>query len=353
LASGLHLNPGGVVRPSRRRASSKPETTMAEPNQVSQAPATPPTIQPNPAPPYPQQQPAAPVSPVITNVPAAPVQYPQQPAAPYPPQPAAAYPPPHAPQFYQPTNEGVEHEVEKAEERGEREGGPPALKLVGHSSLFYWWPAWVTGYVMALVTYLGGHAIEIKPGETELVHSSSGPGVVFFLILFLVILVTSVSVRGLASGMVILGAAFLTILLAYFRLWDPILLFLGGLRIHLNFAAYFWFSTLLFVAWALAFFVFDRMTYWEIKPGQITENFVFGSGSRTFDTEGMSVEKYRGDLFRHWLLGLGAGDIHIVTMGPQREHIDVPNVLFIGSKIRVIQEMVAVKPDEFGHAVVK
>jgi len=315
---------------------------MADPNQSPQAPAAPPTIQPTPAP-YPPQQPAAPAAPAVTTAPApaaAPVQSPPQPAAAYPPQ----------PQFYPPQNEAVTHEVKKAEERGEKEGGPPTLRLYGHSSLFYWWPVWVTGYVMALLTYLGGQPHEIN-GETELFHPSSGPGVVFFLVLFLVILVTSVSVRGLASGMVILGAAFLIVLLAYFQLWDPILRFLGNLRIHVNFAAYFWFSTLLFVTWASAFFVFDRMTYWEIKPGQLTENFIFGSGSRTFDTEGILVEKYRGDLFRHWLLGLGAGDIHIQTMGAQREHIDIPNVLFIGAKIKVIQRMVAIKPDEFGHTV--
>jgi hypothetical protein len=291
-------------------------------------------MQPMQAPPYPPQQ-AVPVAPVIVPAQGVPVQYVAQPIAVYP-----------------PGNPAQAHEMEKAEERGEREGGPPAVRLYGHSSLFYWWPVWVTGYAMALVTYLGGQPHEIG-NDVELIHTSSGPGVVFFLVLFLVILVTSVSVRGLASGMVILGAAFLIVLFAYFQLWDPILNWMGNLRIHLNFAAYFWFSTLLFVVWASAFFVFDRITYWEIKPGQITENFVFGSGSRSFDTEGMAVEKYRGDLFRHWVLGMGSGDLHIQTMGPQSQHIDIPNVLFIGGKIRIIQQMVAIKPDEFGHVVLK
>jgi len=27
------------------------------------------------------------------------------------------------------------------------------IKLISHSDVFYWWPAWVVGYVMALVSY--------------------------------------------------------------------------------------------------------------------------------------------------------------------------------------------------------
>ena len=205
---------------------------------------------------------------------------------------------------------------------------------------------------MALLTYLGGHRYMVG-SDSELFHPSSNLGVVFFLVLFLVILVTNVAVRGLASGVVILAILLGTVTLAYFDLWDSILAWVGHLRIHLNFAAYFWFSTLLFLAWALSFFVFDRMTFWEIKPGQITQDFVFGSGSRSFDTEGMVIEKYRGDLFRHWLLGLGAGDLHIRTAGPTSERIDIPNVLFIGTKINTIQEMIAIRPDAFSHTTVR
>ena len=63
-----------------------------------------------------------------------------------------------------------------------------------------------------------------------------------------------------AVGLVIVTAALIAVVLAYFELWDPILDFLGGLRIHLNFAAYFWFSTLLFLVWAVTFFVICRRT---------------------------------------------------------------------------------------------
>jgi hypothetical protein len=110
---------------------------------------------------------------------------------------------------------------------------------------------------------------------------------------------------------------------------------------------------MLFIAWALAVFVFDRMTYWKITPGQITHEYVFGSGSDSYDTNGMVLEKHRDDLFRHWILGLGSGDLRIHTMGANREKLDIPNVLFVGSKINVIQKMIATEPDAFGHATLK
>jgi hypothetical protein len=240
----------------------------------------------------------------------------------------------------------------KAEEEGREKGQPPTLRLYAHSSLFYWWPAWAVGFLMALVTAVNGKKFLIGDKE-ELFATSSGPGVVFLLTLFLLIMVTSVTVRGLASVLVIVTTVLIAVVLAYFELWDPILNTLGELRIHMNFAAYFWFSTLLFVVWAVTFFIVDHMRYWEIKPGQITENYVFGTGSRTYDTRGMVVDKYRSDLFRHWIIGLGAGDIRIKVRGATQEEIDVPNVLFVGNKMSVLQEMIAIQPDAFGGAAVR
>src|SRR6185312_1482794 len=35
---------------------------------------------------------------------------------------------------------------------------PDEITIVSHSNLFYWWPIWVLGYVLALLTYIGPHA---------------------------------------------------------------------------------------------------------------------------------------------------------------------------------------------------
>lgn len=50
--------------------------------------------------------------------------------------------------------------LDTADER-ERE-----VKIVSHSNLFYWWPVWVAGYLMALLTYWDGHLMAIVPEGT-------------------------------------------------------------------------------------------------------------------------------------------------------------------------------------------
>jgi hypothetical protein len=63
----------------------------------------------------------------------------------------------------------------------------------------------------------------------------------------------------------------------------------------------------------------------------------------------MVLEKYRDDLFRHWILGFGSGDLHIRPHGAQREEIEALNVLFIGSRISAIQDLIATQPERFSH----
>lgn len=233
--------------------------------------------------------------------------------------------------------------VQQPQMQTEEEQVPEGMRIFGHSTLFYWWPVWVIGYVMAILTYVQGQQYQIG-GDLAKLHPSSNLGVFFLLVLFMVILITNFSVRGLASGMVILGATLIAVVLAYFGWWDDIFAWIGDLKIHLNFGAYFWFSTLMLIVWLATVFVVDRMSYWSFKPGQVTHVFVLGTGSKSYDTNGMVLEKHREDLFRHWVLGLGSGDLQIRTSGATAETIDVPNVLFIGSRIEVMQRMIAEEP---------
>jgi len=223
----------------------------------------------------------------------------------------------------------------------------PTLRIYSHSSLFYWWPVWVVGYVMTLLTYWAGKPEQIEAiGQTrEWIHPSSNLGVVYFLVLFLVILITNYSVRGLASGMVLMGGALMTVSLAYLGWWEEIFSWFGNLKIHLTLGAYFWFSTVMFLTWAITVFGLDRLNYWEVTPGQLTHKFLFGAGSKSYNTQGMGLEKQRSDLFRHWLLGIGSGDLEILTSGATREKIEVANVLFIGSKVAAMERLIADVPD--------
>lgn len=83
------------------------------------------------------------------------------------------------------------------------------LRIYSHSSILYWWPVWAVGYLMAFLTYSHGNPAQNEAAEQAQtwIHPSNSLGVVFVLVLFLVILITNFSVRGLASGMVILGGA--------------------------------------------------------------------------------------------------------------------------------------------------
>ena len=44
-----------------------------------------------------------------------------------------------------------------------------------------------------------------------------------------------------------------------------------------------------------------------IRPGQVTQEFVFGAGAKSYDTDNLVLEKYRDDLFRHFVRGSGFG----------------------------------------------
>jgi hypothetical protein len=74
-------------------------------------------------------------------------------------------------------------------------------------------------------------------------------------------------------------------------------------------------------------------------PGQLRVHQNIGGGETAYDTIGMVVMKRRSDLFRHWILGIGSGDIVVKTAGAAGQEIQMPNVLFVGNKVHIIQDM--------------
>jgi hypothetical protein len=53
----------------------------------------------------------------------------------------------------------------------------------------------------------------------------------------------------------------------------------------------------------------------------------------------MVVAKRRSALFRHWLLGLGSGDLVVKTAGANSQTFELHNVLFVESKLKLVQQM--------------
>lgn len=253
---------------------------------------------------------------------------------------------------------------------------PKEIVVISHSPIFYWWPVWFVGFLMGALTYFGGYQVAIVPVGTvvekglklsghdeprdvlvlpagaelparrtsadaphlRLAYSNS-LGVIFALTLCVVIVVTNIHVRGLWSLVVILGIIGVTILLAFLGWWDPILRFIGDVDIHISALGYFLISLFLFTIWSVVILIYDRQLYLIFSRGQLRVRNAIGAGEKTYDTFGLMVEKHQDDVFRHWLLGFGSGDLTVRTAGSNAQQFEAVNVLRIGKKLDLIQQM--------------
>lgn len=250
------------------------------------------------------------------------------------------------------------------------------IVIVSHSTLFYWWPVWAIGFLMTGISFFGdrlasvpnGTHVEqnvmvtvdvkgkkekekaprdvlvfpenIKPTTPHMhIAKSKNVGVVFVAVLLLVIAITNIPLRGLWSFIVILFVLFFTIIFAIMDWWATIFDLFTLLDIRINMAGYFVISSVLFVLWLFVFIFFDRQIYMVFEPGQLRVRQAIGDAETTYDTTGMTTMKQRSDLFRHWVLGLGSGDLIVKTSGANATEIHMNNVLFIGYKHNEIEEL--------------
>jgi hypothetical protein len=252
------------------------------------------------------------------------------------------------------------------------------IKIISHSPLFYWWPVWAVGFFMAFLTFVDGGRMAIVPAGTVAeqgrhVEGHDGPrdvlvlppnghlpldpvtntpnqprlhiaaskniGVLFAVVLLVIIFTTNVPLRGLWSVVGVLGLVSLSVIFAWAGWWDNILQFLDVLHIHMNAFGYLSISLVLFALWCVTILLFDRQLYMVFSPGQLRVRLEIGGGETAYDTVGMTVQKRRDDLFRHWILGIGSGDLIVKTGGVNAQQFDMPNVLFVGRKVQLIQQM--------------
>jgi hypothetical protein len=266
------------------------------------------------------------------------------------------------------------------------------ITIVSHSNLFYWWPVWAVGFLLGVLTLLDGHYMATVPSGTraargvevpivqkdgstktekrevlilpaggrlstvDLRDPGSAPadprlhiargknyGVLFATVLILVILITNVPLRGMWSVVIIILAIMLTVIFALAGWWEYIFQHLALLDIHINAGGYFFISGVLFLVWLLTLVFFDRQVYMVFTPGQLKVCTEIGGGEKVYDAVGMTLEKHRSDLFRHWILGLGSGDLTVKTSGAQAHQFEMLNVLFIGKKVQQIEDMLKKK----------
>ena len=215
---------------------------------------------------------------------------------------------------------------------------PREIVVISHSPIFYWWPVWFVGFLMAAWTYLDGHLMAIVPAGTVAegartvgghddprdvlvlpagarlplekatgtvlqprlrMAASHGPGMIFVTTLCLVIVITNIHMRGLWSVLAILGIVSATVLLALLGWWDPILRTIGFIDIHINALGYFSIALFLLAIWTLTILVYDRQLYLIFSRGQLRVRTAIFAGEKTYDTLGIMVEKHIDDVFRH------------------------------------------------------
>ncbi|MBL8867845.1 MAG: hypothetical protein JNK93_19985 [Planctomycetia bacterium] len=267
--------------------------------------------------------------------------------------------------------------------------GPREIKLISHSTLFYWWPVWAFGFFMALWTSLEGHRFAVLPPDARIttiddkaetktyllktkattlpdplaksiaasdlnaaesdrvfpthVSQRAWLGSLYVVILVVTVFITNVPLRGLWSFMVILAIIVLSLVITVFNGWDDLYERVAALKVYINLAGYLTISTAIFIIWAVATFIFDRRTFIVFMPGQIKVCEHIGASVRTYDAVGVTFEKQRDDLFRHYILGFGSGDLVVRTAGAERHEIRLQNVLGIGWKLGPVEDLLREK----------
>lgn len=258
------------------------------------------------------------------------------------------------------------------------------IRVYGHNNLFYWWPVWLAGFILAGLTYVDGHVMAVVPEGTQVesgqvlpgtdgkprdllvapagqpvppppgakegettprlrVAANNNYGVIFVGTFLFVVVVTNFLLRGLASIIAVAAMVILGLFFALLNWWDLIFHWVGGLDIRMNAGGYLAIAGPLFVLWLFSTFVYDRYTYLIVTRGQARICQQIGDGEIAVDATGLLLEKRRDDIFRHWLLGFGSGDLHVKTGGPSNLNFELHNVLLIGSKLRRIQELIREK----------
>jgi hypothetical protein len=259
--------------------------------------------------------------------------------------------------------------------------------IVSHSMLFYWWPVWAIGLLFGILSFFEGKAVAIVPHDTQVkrtwnveispgnrdsreglilpkeehlapadkldedpekphlrITSHSSYGVLWATVLLLVIVITNVPLRGLWSVVVIIFVVLISVIFALLGWWDAILGAIKVLDIRINAGGYFFISLILFGIWLLTMLLFDRQIYMIFTPGQLRVCQEIGGGETAYDTAGMVIQKQRSDLFRHWILGLGSGDVVVRTSGANSHEFQMHNVLFVGRKLQMIEQMQRDRP---------
>jgi hypothetical protein len=175
------------------------------------------------------------------------------------------------------------------------------------------------------------------------VSNANVPGIIFVITLLAVAVSSTVLLRGQMSVIAVVSVIAVSVAFAWFGWWGKIFEFFGGLEIRINAGGYLCIGVPLFLAWLAVVCWYDRLHYITFGRGQIRYIQEVGDSEMVIPADGAVVEKKRSDWFRHWLLGLGSGDLVIGTGGHNSPTIELKNVLRIQQKLAVIDKLLREK----------
>jgi hypothetical protein len=173
-------------------------------------------------------------------------------------------------------------------------------------------------------------------------------GVLFCVLLVITVMVTNIPLRGLWSFVVLLAVALVAVIISLIPgLWESIFKSIQYLKIHINMAGYLTTGTLIFIAWCISTFFFDRRSYILFTQGQIKLCEHIGESVEAFPTLGVTLTKQREDLFRHWIFGgrflgskFGTGDLILKFSSGDRREIRFSNVRGLDHYLPRIEELI-------------
>jgi hypothetical protein len=264
--------------------------------------------------------------------------------------------------------------------------GPQEITIRSHSNIFYMWPVWFIGLIFGLiVTPMSGHLLAVVPKDTKLekpiegerevqvtvvdlkaqkeikekevsvfivpkdkevappklhISDNKNLGTWYLFITAMCIFFSTVTVRGWVAISIVSTIIFLVIIFNLTGVWERITTGLGFLDVRINQGGYIFFSTVLFIFWAIVIFAYDRQVKMTFTPRQVRVVQEVGDAEMVFDATGLNFQKLRTDPFRHWILGLaGAGDLVVRTGGAHPQTIEFPNVLFLHRRLQKIERL--------------
>ena len=208
-------------------------------------------------------------------------------------------------------------------ERSRQSRKADEIRIQPHSMILYWWAVWLAAWFCAFVTYVWGEKRDLGSGKEVLIHSDPLVGIFFLSVVLFVILFTTVRMKTLPLLVILalllpVAVGFHTALV-YFSggtITSAVVLdWLGLLLVHMNLAFYVTLGTALLFLWTLILLGVDRLIYWHVSPGWLTKKERFQEDEIYHAP--VQIQAENRDVVRHWILGLGSGNIVITrTVGP-------------------------------------